>query len=84
MDGVFRRRRSSRKKLIERDPIADLAASYAPFGILPGQIRKMSPGDRTILRIGRSRYFETIIRCIQAGVAYALNPPKEGEPYGEE
>ena len=83
MDGIIRRRGQNGKKLIERDPIADLAASYAPFGILPQQVRDMSAGDRFILRAGRSRFFEILMRCIQAGSVYVLDPPKE-EQNGEE
>lgn len=83
MDGIIRRRGQNGKKLIERDPIADLAASYAPFGILPQQVRDMSAGDRFILRAGRSRFFEILMRCIQAGIVYVLDPPKE-EQNGEE
>jgi len=36
----------------------NLAAFYAPRGITPEQIRRMSPGDRMILWVGLERWYE--------------------------
>ncbi len=53
MDGAFG---GYSKKLIRRDPVMNLAAFYAPRGITPEQIRRMSPGDRLILWVGLERW----------------------------
>ena len=42
--------RTPGKKLIERDPVLDLAAFYAARGITPEQIRQMSYADRAVLQ----------------------------------
>lgn len=72
------------KKLIERDALADLMAFYAPRGIAPETIRRMSPADRAVLRVGRARWYKEITKCTQFGVISALTPPKEDRAYGEQ
>lgn len=46
----------------------DLAAFYAPRGIPPEAVRRMSLADRAVLRAGRARYYEEMARLVQAGV----------------
>ena len=67
-----------RKKLIERDPVLDLCAFYAPRGITPEEIRRMS-------LIGRARWYEETRLLIACGIATAFphEEQKEGA-HGEE
>lgn len=65
------------KKLVERDPLLDLIAFYAPRGIAPETIRHMPPADRMVLRIGRARWYEEQAKCTQYGVVCALSPSEE-------
>lgn len=52
-------------------------AFYAPRGIAPEAIRRMSPADRAVLRVGRARWYEETAKCTQYGVASAFAPQKE-------
>ena len=70
------------KKLIARDPVFDLCAFYAPRGIAPEEIRRMSLSDRAVLRVGRSRWYEEMRLLTAAGVSTAF-APEEGSR-GEE
>lgn len=74
-----------RKKLIERDPVLDLCAFYAPRGITPEEIRRMSLIDRAVLRVGRARWHEETRLLIACGIATAFphEEQKEGA-HGEE
>ena len=69
----------SRKKLVMRDPVLDLAAFYAPRGIPPDAVRAMSLADRAVLRVGRARYYEEMRWMTAAGVAAAFTPQEEEE-----
>ena len=53
-------------------------AFYAPRGVLPEEIRRMTPRDRAILRIGRARWYEETRNLTAAGVAYAFTPEEDG------
>lgn len=66
------------KKLVARDPFLDLAAFYAPRGITPDELRRMSVLDRAVLRVGRARYYEEMRLLTAAGVATAFSSEKEG------
>lgn len=59
-------------------------AFYAPRGIAPDTIRRMSLFDRTVLRIGRARWYQEQAMCTQYGVARAFAPPEKGEDDGRE
>ena len=76
-------RRGRGKKLVRRDPLLDLAAFYAPRGIAPETIRRMSLLDRAVLRVGRARYYEELRLLTAAGVATAFSREKE-DADGEE
>ena len=67
-----------RKKLIERDPVLDLCAFYAPRGITPEEIRRMS-------LIDRAGWYEETRLLIACGIATAFphEEQKEGA-HGEE
>ena len=71
------------KKLVARDPFLYLAAFYAPRGITPDELRRMSVLDRTVLRVGRARYYEEMRLLTAAGVSTAFSPEKEGAGDGE-
>ena len=75
---VRRDRRGHGKKLVARDPFLDLAAFYAPRGITPDELRRMSVLDRAVLRVGRARYYEEMRLLGAAGVATAFSAEKEG------
>lgn len=62
-----------------RDPVLDLAAFYAPRGILPDAVRAMSLADRAVLRVDRARYYEEMRWMTAAGVADAFTPQEEEE-----
>lgn len=61
----------------------DLCAFYAPRGISPAEIRRMSVLDRAVLRVGRARWYEETRLLTAAGVATAFAPPGEGDADGE-
>lgn len=65
-----------------RDPVLDLAAFYAPRGILPDAVRAMSLADRAVLRVGRARYYEEMRWMTAVGVAAAFTPQEEEENEG--
>lgn len=62
----------------------DLAAFYAPRGITPEEIRRMSVQDRAVLRVGRARWYEETRLLTAAGVAMAFAEPKKEGAHGEE
>ena len=68
-----------RKKLIERDPLLDLAAFYAPRGITPEEVRRMSLTDRAVLRVGRARYYEETRLVTAWGIASAFPAEEKKE-----
>ncbi|WOC75250.1 hypothetical protein RX717_14915 [Intestinibacillus sp. NTUH-41-i26] len=68
-----------RKKLIERDPLLDLAAFYAPRGITPEEVRRMSLADRAVLRVGRARYYEETRLVTAWGIATAFPAEEKKE-----
>ena len=57
----------------------DLAAFYAPRGITPEEIRRMSLADRAVLRAGRARWYEDARWLIAAGIALAFNPKEDSD-----
>lgn len=59
----------------------DLAAFYAPRGITPEDIRRMSLADRAVLRVGRARYYDDAVRIVAAGIsmAYGSEEADNGE-----
>ena len=59
-------------------------AFYAPRGITPEAIRRMSLADRAGLRVGRARWYQEQAMCTQYGVALAFAPPEKGEDDGRE
>ena len=71
------------KKLVERDPILDLAAFYAPRGIRPEEIRCMSCADRAVLRVGRARWYEDTRLLTAWGISTAFTPPDKEAANGE-
>ena len=62
----------------------DLCAFYAPRGITPEEIRRMSVRDRAVLRVGRARWYEETRLLTAAGVATAIAPPEKEGAHGEE
>lgn len=62
----------------------DLCAFYAPRGITPEEIRRMSVLDRAVLRVGRARWYEETRLLTAAGIVTAF--PGEGKDgaHGEE
>ena len=62
----------------------DLCAFYAPRGITPEEIRRMSVHDRAVLRVGRARWYEEIRLLTAAGVATAFAGPEKDGAHGEE
>ena len=62
----------------------DLCAFYAPRGITPEEIRRMSVRDRAVLRVGRARWYEETRLLTAAGVAMAFAGPEKEGAHGEE
>jgi len=57
--------------------LLDLAAFYAPRGITPEDIRRMSLGDRAVLRVARARWYEDAVNIVAAGIGKAYSPKEE-------
>lgn len=63
--------------------MADLAAFYAPRGICPEEIRRMSCADRAVLRVGRARWYEEIRMLTAWGISTAFAPQDKEDADGE-
>lgn len=61
----------------------DLCAFYAPRGITPEEIRRMSVRDRAVLRVGRARWYEETRLLTAAGVATAFAGSEKEGAHGE-
>ena len=62
----------------------DLCAFYAPRGITPEEIRRMSLIDRAVLRVGRARWYEETRLLTAAGIATAFPGDRKDGAHGEE
>ena len=62
----------------------DLGAFYAPRGITPEEIRRMSVHDRAVLRVGRARWYEETRLLTAAGIATAFPGDRKDGAHGEE
>ena len=56
----------------------DLAAFYAPRGISPDEVKRMSLTDRAVLRAGRARWYEEMQALSALGIASLLPAGEDG------